>query len=380
MKFICDTADFKIAARNVQKAIPSKSVNPALSGIYIKSTDAGLELCGYDTEIGITTIIPAGIPEPGSVITNDAISFCNIISHLPAEQAQIEVDEKFHISITSGDASFTLSGQDPKNYPEIPYVSGGEPIVLPKGILKEMIQQVSFAVSTDETKTVHRGVKFQISAGCLELIALDGFRLAVRKEPIEYNGKSLFFIVPKRTVDEICRIVDDNEGYISINLGQKHIVFGADGYQIVSTRYEGDFIDYHLVTPKTHDTTLIVSTQKIRECIDRMSLMISEKFRSPIRCYFENDSIRFTVKTVNGNASDKMSAKMEGKKVARGFNNKYLSQAFAAIESDQAKILTGVNRNHPVCITPLEGDSFFYMVLPVQMPEDEIEKNDEQEN
>lgn len=376
MKFICDTADLTQAATVVQRAITSKSVNPILSGIRIKTTDLGLELCGYDTEVGITTVVQAGIRETGGIITNEAKNFCDILRHLPTGTISFSSDEKNRFVLESGDTKYTLSGRSVDDFPEMPYVMGGTPIVLPKRILKDMIRQVIFAVSIDESKTVHRGVKFDISRDCLKLIALDGFRLSVRKETVDYKGEPIHFIVPSKTLSEVIKILDDDEGFVSVNLGKKHIVFGTDDCHIVSGILEGDFIDYSQVIPHEFDLTAVVPTQPFIDSIDRMSLLISEKNRTPLRCIFDNNEIRLLSNSTLGSANDKIDVQLTGPRIEKGFNNRYLLEALRAIDGDTAIVQTGTEYNLPLCITPPEGDAYFYMILPVHLPEKTDRSND----
>ena len=184
MKIICNTAALTEACTNVQRAVAAKSVNPALEGIYLKTTDQGVELSGYDLEVGITTMLEAGVAEKGGVIVN-AKTFCDILRHLPESNVKLESDEKNRCFIQSGDAEYTLNGMGEGEYPELPYVMGGQPVIFPQLTLKDMIRQVIFSVSNDDSKTVHKGVKFEITSGYLKLIALDGYRLAIYLETFQ---------------------------------------------------------------------------------------------------------------------------------------------------------------------------------------------------
>lgn len=367
MKIICNTAALTEACTNVQRAVAAKSVNPALEGIYLKTTDQGVELSGYDLEVGITTMLEAGVAEKGGVIVN-AKTFCDILRHLPESNVKLESDEKNRCFIQSGDAEYTLNGMGEGEYPELPYVMGGQPVIFPQLTLKDMIRQVIFSVSNDDSKTVHKGVKFEITSGYLKLVALDGYRLAIREEAIDYTGDNLSFIVPAKTLNEVVKIIDDDNGYISVHLDKKHIVFGLNGYHIVSRILEGDFLDYSSAIPKDFETEVVVKTQDFISSIDRMSLLMVEKFKTPLRCVFDDQSIRFSSTTAIGSASDRIHAKITGPGVEKGFNSRYLSEAFRVIESDEALIRLNTAQASPACIYPVSGTGFFYMILPVRLP------------
>ncbi len=367
MKIICNTVALTDACNNVQRAVAAKSVNPALEGICIKTTEQGIELCGYDLEVAITTMLDAGKAGEGGIILN-AKTFCDMLRRLPAENVTIETDDKQRCTIKSGDTEYHITGMAQDEYPDLPYVMGGSPVVLPQAVLKNMIRQVIFAVSTDESKTVHQGVKFEIAPGHLSLIALDGYRLAIRREEVEYSGEEMTFVVPAKTLSEVIKIMDDEDGYLSLNLDGKHIVFGLNGYQIVSRLLEGHFLDYGSAIPKQFETEVKVSTRDFIESIDRMTPLINEKFKTPLRCVFADQSLNLYSNTTLGSASDRIDAVITGPDVEKGFNSRYLSEAFRAIDSDEALIRLNTQAVSPACVFPISGDSFFYMILPVRLP------------
>ena len=369
MKIVCNTAALTEASSNVQRAVAAKSINPTLEGIRIKTTGQGIELSGYDLEVGITTLLDAGKAKEGGIVLN-AKTFCDILRRLPADNVTVETDDKQRCIIRSGDTEYRITGMDIAEYPDLPYVMGGSPMVLPQSVLKNMIRQVIFAVSTDESKNVHRGVKFELSPGHLSLVALDGYRLAIRREEVEYTGEEMTFVVPAKTLSEVIKIIEDEDGYLSINLDKKHIVFGLNGYQIVSRLLEGNFLDYAGAIPKQFETEVRVDTREFIESVDRMAPLSNEKFKTPLRCVFADQSLHFYSNTTLGSASDRINVNIKGPDVEKGFNSRYLSEAFRAIDSDQALIRTNPQAVSPACVFPVSGDSFFYMILPVRMPND----------
>jgi DNA polymerase-3 subunit beta len=160
---------------------------------------------------------------------------------LPGESVRFESDARLLASIVSGNAKYSLIGMSAEEYPELPSVSGGYPIVINQGVLKDMVRQTIFAVAVNDSKIVHTGVKFDISGNILKLIAIDGFRLAVRKENIDYSGDDISFIVPAKTLSEIMKLMNDDDGTISLGVGKRHIVFEIGSYSVVSRLLEGEF-------------------------------------------------------------------------------------------------------------------------------------------
>lgn len=229
-----------------------------------------------------------------------------------------------------------------------------------------MVRQTIFAVAVNDSKVVHTGVKFDISGNILKLIAIDGFRLAVRKENIDYSGDDISFIVPAKTLSEIMKLMNDDDGNISLGVGKRHIVFEIGSYSVVSRLLEGEFLNYESAIPPKCTTRVRVNTRDMINSIDRASLIISEKYKSPIKCVFADNMIRLSSVTSLGTASDSVSAEIDGDDVEIGFNNKYLTDALRVADTDEVNFkLNGPVS--PIIILPPEGDSFLFLVLPVRI-------------
>ena len=226
--------------------------------------------------------------------------------------------------------------------------------------------QTIFAASTEEAKAVHRGVKFEIKEGELKAIAIDGYRLAIRTEFVAYNGAPHTFIVPSKTLYELVKLLPEEDTYVDIRLSRRHIIFNTNGYNIVSRLLEGDFLDYRTALPKGISATVRVNTKQLLECIERTSIIVTEKMRSPLRFIFDGDMIRLSVATALGSASDFMPCSLDGNRTEIGFNARYVSEALRACESDE--VLIRLNGSiSPALIVPTEGDHFMYLILPVRI-------------
>ena len=365
MKFVCSTAELSEACLNVQRAVSTKTSIPAVEGILIKALNNEIALTGYDLELGINTKIPATIEADGDIIINARI-LCDILKKLPGETVSFESDSRNMATIVSGNAKYSLIGMDASEYPELPSVSGISPVVMNQGILKDMVRQTIFAVAVNDSKVVHTGVKFELGDKILRLVAIDGFRLAVRKEAIDYTGEELSFIVPAKTLSEIMKLMNDDSAEISLGIGKRHIVFEVGGYSVVSRLLEGEFLNYKSAIPSTCSTKVRVNTRDMINSIDRASLIISEKYKSPIKCIFDEDTIKLSSVTSLGTASDSVAAQIEGKSLEIGFNNKYLTDALRVADTDEVRFeLNGPVA--PIIILPPEGDSFLFLVLPVRI-------------
>lgn len=365
MKIICDTELFSQACQNVQRAVSTKTSIPAVEGILIKANSGELLLTGYDLEFGINTSVYAKVEEPGSIILN-AKFLCDILRRLPGETVSIESDERQLAVISSEEAKYTLMGMSADEYPELPSVTGGYPIKLPEGVLKDMVRQTIFAVAVNDSKVIHTGIKIEIANREIKLIAVDGFRLAIRKEAIEYEGEELSFVVPAKTLSEVVKLFNDDSSEISIGVGKRHIVFEIGTYSVVSRLLDGEFLNYKTAIPTACATKVMVNTKTFIDSIERTSLIITDKLKSPIRCLFNDNTIRVSSVTAIGTATDKIGANIVGEVVEIGFNNRFLLDALKVCDTDEVKIeLNGAVS--PILILPPQNDSFIFLVLPVRL-------------
>ena len=364
MKIICNTFELREAVINVQRAVSSKSSLPALEGILLKTQGQKLILSAYDLEIAIKTSIFANIISEGSVVLNAKI-FSEIIKKVSGEKVQIEIDDKLNATISSATSEFTIMAIDATEFPELPTINENANITMDSDILKSMISQTIFAVSTSDIKPVHTGILFEIENNNIKLVAVDGYRLAIRNEKIDTDIK-IKFVVPAKTLNEIIKLVDEEEKQLQINVGSRHISFIIGEFLVVSRLLVGDFLDYKTAIPSGATVSVMTNTRDFIDAIERISLLITDRIKSPVRCTFSNNKADIKCVTAMGKASDTVECTVNGEAMEIGFNNKYFLDAMRAVESDMVKIeLNGATS--PIKILPKDGDNFLFLVLPVRL-------------
>ncbi len=364
MKFICKKTDLSASVGNVQRAVTSKSSLPALEGILMRAKAGELVMSGYDLELGITTKIPAVIEKEGAIILNARL-FNDIVRRLPDENVSVEVDEKLMATIKSGSSEFSIVGIHADEYPEFPAVSDGETVELPENLIKSMINQTIFAVAVTDEKPVLKGVLFDIEKDSIKLIAVDGYRLALRSEKI-LNEKTINFVVPSKTLSEVVKLLNDTEEMITISAGKRHIIFMIGDYFIVSRLLDGEFLDYKTAISSSRNTVVKINTRSLIDSVERLSLLIPPQLKSPVRCIFSDNMLKASCATAMGKAYDQLPCLVTGDRVEIGFNNRYLLEALRATECDEIHIeLNGALL--PMKIVPTNGDNFLFLVLPVRL-------------
>ncbi len=364
MRIYCDRQALADAVNNVQRAVASKSALPALEGILLRASASSLFLAGYDMELGITTTIEAKVDEPGEIVLTAKL-FSEILRRMPADDISIESNDKNNTVIRSGNSEFTIIGFSSLDYPELPTINNGAAMTMQQNMLKSMIRQTLFAVAQTDTRPVHTGVKFEIGNQTLRLVAVDGSRLAMRSEPIN-SEEELQFVVPGKTLNEVLKLLNDEDEPLYVTVGARHIIMEIGGYSVFSRLLDGEFLPYQKAIPETATTTVRLNTREMIDAVDRASLVINDRLKSPLICRFKEDQISLSCITALGSANDSVNAKIDGRQEEMGFNSRFLLDALRNAESDEIIIeLSGAQR--PMKILPTSGNSFLFLVLPVRL-------------
>lgn len=366
MRFTCEKNMLVTGLNIASRTVAQKSSISVLEGILCKA-GLGISLTGYNMETAITYDIEAEVSDPGACIL-PARLFGDIIRRLPEGPVTVVVDDSYKVSIRSGYASFTISAESSEDYPELPDVNDGRPVKLPQNKLKELINGTIFAVSENQGRPIHTGVKFEVADDTITTIAVDGFRLARRTyHPEEGTGREMNFVVPSAGLKEVEKIVSDSDDPASFTLGRKHILFQVGKATLVCRLLEGEFLDWRRVVPTNCPIKLVAHVSDLASSVERVGLIVSEKYKSPVRCVFGNQELQMKTNTTIGVAEDRCSFAGDGKELEIGFNVRYLAEALKAVPSEEVT-LELTNGLSPIVMTPAEDKyDFSYMVLPVRI-------------
>lgn len=366
MRFTCEKNMLVTGLNIAGRTVAQKSSLSVIEGILCKASH-GLSLTGYNMETAITYEIEAEVADPGQCIL-PAKLFGDIIRRLPEGPVTVVVDEAFKVSIRAGYASFTISAESAEEYPELPDVNDGRAIQIPQKELKELISGTIFAVSENQGRPIHTGVKFEVTDTAITTVAVDGFRLARRTyHPEESTGRELNFVVPAAGLKEVEKIVADTEENAAFTLGTKHILFQIGSATLVCRLLEGEFLDWRKVVPSNCPIKLVANVSDLASSVERVGLIVSEKYKSPVRCVFSHQELLMRTNTTVGAAEDRCSIAGDGKELEIGFNVRYLADALRVIPSEEVT-LELTNGLSPIVLTPVdEKQDFAYMVLPVRI-------------
>ncbi len=366
MRFTCEKNMLVTGLNIASRTVAQKSSLSVIEGILCRASD-GLTLTGYNMETAITYQIDAEVTEAGSCIL-PARLFGDIIRRLPEGPVTVLVDDNYKISIRAGYASFTISAESAEDYPELPEVGEGRPVQISQNALKDLISGTIFAVSENQGRPIHTGVKFEVENDKISAIAVDGFRLARKTyHTPDQTGWNLSFVVPAAGLKEVEKILTDSDEDVLFTLGSKHILYQIGDATLICRLLEGDFLDWRRVVPTNCPVKLTAHVCDLASSIERVGLIVSEKYKSPVRCVFSDQVLQLRTQTTIGAAEDRCTIAGDGKDLEIGFNVRYLADALRVIPSEEV-VIELTNGLSPIVLTSAEEKyDFSYMILPVRI-------------
>jgi len=367
MKFTCEKLLLLTAILTASRGAATKSPVQLLEGLLIEAEEENVKISGYDLKTGIVTNVQAEVETTGGIVLNARL-FGDIIRKMPGQYVTVDVNSGLVAAISSEMSDFEILGSPASDYPELPTVDSQDSIEISETLLKKMISQTNFAVSDNESRPIHTGALFETTGGELTIVAVDGYRLALRREPLSSeNIQEFSFVVPGTALNEVERIATDGNGVISITLGSKHIVFSIGNTMLISRRLEGEFLNYKNSVPQSSKYKFKIVKEEIIAAVERVALIISDKIKSPVKCIFEDGIVKLFSASALGKASDECGMKGDGDSLEIGFNDKYLLEALKAAPAEDIimELSSGVT---PCVISPTgDNNNFLYMILPVRL-------------
>ena len=357
MKLVCEKDVILKAINSVTKAVASKTTMPILEGILIQTNDKEVKFTTYDLEIGIEYIMECTVEEQGATVVN-AIMFSEIIRKLPDAEIHIEINENNLLVIECEGSLYKLATMNPEEFPELPKIDIENSIEMEQNSLKDMVRKTIFAVSTEENRPIFTGCLFEIRNNKLNVVAVDGFRLAWKSKFLQTAVNDFSAVIPGRTLNEINKILNDSFDTIKIGVSKNQALFEMENCKIVTRLLDGEFLNYASVIPETWET-------RIR--VDKGSIQKEKKY--PVKVNVEIGKVTISCTNQTGDAKEEIFVETEGKNLEAGFNPKYFLDALRAIDDPEVFIDFGSSIS-PCIIRPTEenGD-YIYMVLPIRMKE-----------
>jgi len=365
MKLICTQENL---ARGLQLVshIASKNISlPILSNVMIEAKKGDIKLSTTNLEMGVVCKVRGKVEKEGS-FTVQAKTLSDYINLLPKENITLELVEQ-SLKIHSENSKTTMKGMEASEFPLIPQVDAAETIEIKGKKLKEALSAVSFAVSYDETRPEINGVYFDFNEKQLILAATDSYRLAEKVVELDNQAPQKGFIVPIKTIQELSRIIDEDEEQIQIKISDNQILFAASGAQLSSRLIEGQYPDYKQIIPSEHKTSVVLDTSEFINTVKRASLFCKAG-SNDILLKFLPDAKEIHVSANNlqiGESEAKQAAEIDGQENDIIFNYRFLLEGLQNIEEAQCVININTNTN-PGLLKPKNNDDYVYIIMPIK--------------
>ncbi|AZS13040.1 DNA polymerase III subunit beta [Paenibacillus lutimineralis] len=361
--------------QHVSKAISSRTTIPILTGIKIEVNYQGMTLTASDTDISIQAYIPVEdnekqivqVERPGSVVL-PAKFFVEIIKKLPSSEIEMELLDGFQTRITSGSTDIQMVGMDPEEYPVLPSIEENQVISIQGDLLKNMIKQTTFSISTNETSPILTGILWDINGNDFKLVATDRHRLASRTAQIDNADEVRVsnIVISGKTLNELNKIVPDQNTIVDIVVADNQVLFKIDRVLFYTRILDGTYPDTSRIIPTNYKSELVIDTKKLSESIDRAYLLSREEKSNIVRLQtFENNTIEISS---SSNELGKVVEQLDviqytGDPLRISFNSKYMLDVLKVVESEQLHIgFTGAMS--PMIVKPMDDSQSLYLILP----------------
>ncbi|MBO4563472.1 MAG: DNA polymerase III subunit beta [Clostridia bacterium] len=367
MKFCVESQELNEALAVVTKALSPNVETPILKGIYISAFQNELYLKCSDSSIQIETLIPAMVDEDGSAVLPGRLT-ADLMRKTRGTKVNFETIDSSSMRVEAGKSKSLLQFFSAETYPQMDEVKGDASFNIKQGVFRSMIKQTAFCCAgEDEGKAILRGVLMEFTEeGCLNLVALDGFRLAKRTEKVSVNGERRNAVVPARTMQDIANILSDSDDEITVTLSSTHITVNMGTTKIKARLLKGEYINYRNILSKKSTSRVIVNRSELLESLEIASLFSKDSQNNLLKLDFENDLLTITARSETGSINETAEINLTGTPIEIAFNAKYLLDIVKAVD-DEAIALSFNTSVTPCVAEPVQGEGFYYMVLPVRL-------------
>ena len=371
MKIVCYRDNILKALNSVVKAVASKTTMPILEGILIQTNDNEIKLTTYDLEIGIEYVMECEVKEQGSTVVN-AIMFSEIIRKLPDTEIYITLNENNLLEIECEGALYKLTTMNPEEFPELPKIEVENSIDLEQNMLRNMIRRTIFAVSNEENRPIFTGCLFEVENNKLNVVAVDGFRLALRSIYLQNKVSDFKAVIPGKTLNEINKILQDSFEHIKIGIAKNQALFEMENCKVVTRILDGEFLNYKSVIPSSWETRIRVNKNNLQNSFERISLIsassIEKEKKYPVKVAIDIGKMTISCTNQTGEAKEEIYVSTEGKNIEAGFNPKYFLDSLKAIDDEEVFVEFGTSIS-PCLVKSVENNEYVYMILPIRLKE-----------
>ncbi len=358
----------------VSRAVSPRSTLPVLANVLLATDEGRLRLAATNLELGISCWTGAQIQDEGS-ITVPARLLTDLVSALPNDTVHLSVNTSTcTLTVRCSSSSTEIKGIDAQEFPPMPATDASEGVHIKVSDFKEMVQQVTFAASTDEARPVLQGIQTTVTEKEMVMASTDGFRVSVRKLPLEAAVKKpMNMIIPARALNELSRIATDAEGEVSMIIpsGRGQVVFRLDSAELVSQLIDGSFPDYKVIVPRSFKCHTIVSTASfLKAC--KQAEIIARSGNNVVRLNLQPVADRPGQVEVSAQSEEtgtyetKIDANIDGPGLVVAFNVRFLREVLEVVKTPNLVLETNDHKS-PARVQPVGDETFQHVIMPMYL-------------
>lgn len=377
MKAIVQQSQLAHGVGVVQRAVTPRSTLPVLSNILIKTDGGRLRLSATNLELGISAWIDARVEDEGG-LTVPARTFADLVSNLPSQDVTLSVDTRTQtLNVKCGTLNTDIKGISADEFPPMPAPDLDAAIPLNVGNFKEMIGQVVFAASTEDSRPNLTGVHMSFEDEVLEMAATDGYRISISRAAMVGMGKQkLEALIPARALSELSRVAVNGDETLKMTFppGRGQVIFHLKDVELVSQLIEGNFPNYNAIIPPTFKTKTVLSTGDLLKACKQTEIIAREGnyiARLDIQPGEDGESVAQLDISANseqtGSSEVIVDASVEGVPLLISFNIRYLREALEVIKTSTVILETNA-ANTPGLLRPVDDESFKHIIMPMNIP------------
>ncbi len=341
MEFVIKQSDLVRELQTVTGVVEKRATLPILANLLIEAGPAGLSVGASDLEVTIRGTAKATVVKPGSV-TLPAGKLYEIARSLPDSDVQFKLLERHIVSISCERTRYKIAGQPRDEFPKFPDLDVTKGIELPAGALRDMIDRVGFAITTEDPRYSLHGALLLIQDGTMTLVATDGYRLsyASRKVTLAKGAGDVRVIVPRKALGEVGKLTAevDVESAVTFGRSGNHIFFTVGEHTLTTTVPEGAFPKYEEVMPKKCETAISLDRHELTSAVKRVALVASDRFGRAVRFHLSSGRLELSSATELGEANEVLNVEYAGDEKTIGFNAKYLMEFLNVVGTDSVKL------------------------------------------